>query len=148
MNTTMTAEKALQGFGAGVDCSQAVFGEFAPALGLDRETALRIAAPFGGGMWHGETCGCVVGALMAIGLRMGQGDKCDPEAKNRMLALKARFEAEFSKKYGSCRCREILGYDLSTPEGMAKVMEENLFGKICCNAVKDACDILGALLDE
>jgi len=74
IKTTITEEQALMGFGTGVDCSQAVFGEFAAQLGLDRDTALKIAAPFGGGMWHGETCGCVVGALMAIGLKYGQGE--------------------------------------------------------------------------
>lgn len=148
ITTTITEEKALQGFGTGVDCSQAVFGELAPSLGLDRETAMKIAAPFGGGMWHGETCGCVAGALMAIGLKYGQGDQCNQEAKNHMLALKAQFEAAFSEKYGSCICKEILGYDLSTPEGMEHVMQENLFGKVCCKAVVDACRILQEMLNN
>ena len=43
---------------------QAVFAELAPQLGVDRETALKISACFGGGMWVGETCGAVVGAII------------------------------------------------------------------------------------
>ena len=148
IKTTITEEQALMGFGVGMDCSQAVFGEFAAQLGLDRETALKIAAPFGGGMWRGETCGCVVGALMAIGLKYGQGEHPDPEKKQAMLAKKAEFEAAFAAKHGSCICREILGYDLSKPEEMAKVMEENLFGKICCKAVVEACSILETILND
>lgn len=144
----ITEEQALQGFGKGIDCSQAVFGEFAEALGLDRELALKLAAPFGGGMWRGETCGCVVGALMAIGLKYGQGENCDPEAKGRMLALKAKFEEAFSGKYGSCICKEMLGHDLSTQEGMARVMEEGLFARVCCKAVVDACRILQEILSD
>ena len=148
MKTTITEEQALMGFGTGVDCSQAVFGEFADQLGLDRETALKIAAPFGGGMWHGETCGCVVGALMAIGLKYGQGEAPDQEKKQQMLAKKAQFEAAFTAKRGSCICKEILGYDLSKPEEMAKVMEENLFAKVCCKCVVEACGILAEILND
>lgn len=147
LTTTITEEQALAGFGTGVDCSQAVFGEFASQLGLDRETALKIAAPFGGGMWHGETCGCVTGALMALGLKYGQGDRPDQDKKQHMLEQKAKFEAAFSEKRGSCICKEILGYDLSKPAEMAKVMEENLFAKICCKCVVEACAILQDMLD-
>ena len=148
IQTTITEEKALVGFGIGVDCSQAVFGEFAEQLGLDRNTAMQIAAPFGGGMWHGETCGCVVGALMSIGLKYGQSEQPDQEKKQAMLAKKAQFEAAFAEKHGSCICKEILGYDLSKPEEMAKVLEENLFEKICCKCVVNACSILTQILND
>lgn len=145
ITTSMTTEQALAGFGK-VDCSQLVFGEFAEQLGLDRETALKIAAPFGGGMWEGETCGAVVGALMAIGLQYGQGDEPDPELKNRMLAKAGEFRKAFAEKYGSCLCREILGYKI--PEDMEKIMAENKFGTVCCNAVVCACEICADILNE
>lgn len=148
ITSTISEQQALAGFGCGVDCSQAVFAEFAPQLGLDRQTAMKIAACFGGGMWRGETCGCVEGALMAIGLKYGQGDQADPEQKQAMLAKKAQFEQAFCAKRGSCLCREILGYDLSKPEEMAKVMEENLFEKVCCKAVVEACKILTEVLND
>lgn len=148
ITSAITEQQALAGFGCGVDCSQAVFAEFAPQLGLDREAALRIAGCFGGGMWHGETCGCVVGALMAIGLKYGQGDPADPEKKQAMLARKAQFEDAFRARRGSCLCREMLGYDLSKPEEAAKVMEENLFEKVCCKAVVEACGIVKDILND
>jgi C_GCAxxG_C_C family probable redox protein len=146
ITSKMTTEQALNGFGTGVDCSQAVFGELAPHLGIDRETALKIAAPFGGGMWNGETCGAVVGALMAIGLKYGQGDAPDQEAKQAMLAKAAAFRQQFAGKYGSCVCREILGYKI--PEEMDKIMEENKFGNVCCHVVVDACEICAKVLNE
>jgi len=148
LKTTITEEQALMGFGTGVDCSQAVFGEFAEQLGLDRETAQKIAAPFGGGMWHGETCGCVVGALMTIGLKYGQGEAPDQEKKQIMLAKKTKFETAFTARHSSCICKEILGYDLSNPKEMTKVMEENLFAKICCKCVVEACGILTDILND
>ncbi|HHX13425.1 MAG TPA: C_GCAxxG_C_C family protein [Clostridiales bacterium] len=148
IKTSLTEEKALQDFNKGIDCSQAVFGEFSEYLGLDRQTALKIAAPFGGGMRHGETCGCVTGALMVIGLKYGQGDVCNLEAKNHMRAVQDRFEAAFTEKYGSCICKEILGYDLSKPAEREKVMQENLFEEVCCKAVIDSCIILEDILND
>lgn len=65
-----------------------------------------------------------------------------------MLAKKARFEQAFSARRRICLCREILGYDLSRPEEAARVMEENLFEKICCNAVAEACEILKDVLND
>ena len=49
-------------------CSQAALVPFAEAAGLDRETAYRISANFGGGMRRAATCGAVTGCLMALGL--------------------------------------------------------------------------------
>ena len=42
-------ELAVATFGEGFNCSQAVLSALAPDLGLDRETALRVAGAFGGG---------------------------------------------------------------------------------------------------
>lgn len=142
IKTTITEEQADQGFANGIDCAPAVFSEVAPQLGIERGTALKIAGCFGGGMWHGETCGCVTGALMAIGLKYGPTAAGDAESKAAMLAKKGEFEAKFCEKHGSCICKEILGYDLSKPEEMAKIMEKNLLMTVCPKLVVDACKIL------
>ncbi len=144
--TSLTPEEAMAGFGAGIDCSQAVFAEFAPQFDVDRETALKIAANFGGGMWEGATCGAVVGALMALGLKYGQGDDTDPKLKNVMIRKTAEFKKRFAAKYGSCVCKEILGYKI--PEDMEQIMAENKFGNVCCNLVIDACRICADILNE
>ena len=44
------ADKAVQLFQEGYNCSQAVFAAFADKYGIDRELALRLSASFGGGM--------------------------------------------------------------------------------------------------
>ena len=44
------ADKARELFNKGYNCSQAVLGAFAEDAGLDVKTALRLSAPFGGGM--------------------------------------------------------------------------------------------------
>ena len=144
----MTPEKAGACFAGGIDCSQVVFGHAAEAIGLDKDTARRIAAAFGGGMWRGETCGCVTGALMAIGYKYGHAAEGDEETKNAMLQKKAAFEEAFTAKRGSLICKELLGYDLSKPEEMEKIMEEGLLATLCPLLAAEACGILDQVLAE
>lgn len=141
--TSMTPEKALAGFGLG--CAQHVFGEFAPQLGIDRETALKTAALFGSGMFEGGTCGAVVGGLMAIGLRFGQGDGPDPEKQELLRQKGEEFKAKYKEKYGSCICREILGHKI--PEELEQIEAENKFVTVCSHAIADACAICAEILN-
>ena len=62
------AERAAELFHIGCACSQAVFGAFAPGLGVDEETAVRLSAGFAAGMRTADTCGAVTGAYMALGM--------------------------------------------------------------------------------
>ena len=56
-------------FREGYSCSQSVFSALAQRWNIDPEVSLRIAAGFGGGIARSaRTCGCVTGAIMAIGL--------------------------------------------------------------------------------
>lgn len=120
----MTKEEAIKYFSEGIDCSQVVFGYGAEKTGFSKERALKISSPFGGGIWHGDTCSCVTGALMAIGLKYGNCMPGDDERKNRMLDKKNEFEQKFKSKYGSCICRDILKYDISIPEELEIITEK------------------------
>lgn len=139
-------EEVLNLFGQGFDCSQVVLSYVSEKLGITREEALKIGANFGGGMWHGETCGCVIGALIALGIKYGTAIPSDKEGKDRVLQKKAEFEKMFSEKFCSCICKEILGYNLSIPEEMAKIQEEKLLETKCPEVVSEACDILERML--
>ncbi|MEG2111293.1 MAG: C-GCAxxG-C-C family protein [Anaerovoracaceae bacterium] len=143
---TITTEMVLEKFHQGFDCSQVVLAYASNKIGIDEETALKVASPFGGGMWHGETCGCVTGALMAIGLKYGHAVAGDQATKNNMLQKKAEFESAFKTAEGSCLCRDLLNHDLSIPGELQKVMEENLFATVCAKAVCSACEILDGIL--
>lgn len=133
---------------AGFNCSQAVFGALAPGSGLEQETALKIAAAFGGGIARtGETCGAVTGALLAIGLKDGFSAP-DPAAKERIYQLGRQFMARFNELHGSTRCRDLLGCDLSTPEGLAEARERGLFKNQCPLYVKDAVQIASEMLTD
>ena len=139
-------EDILKKFGEGFDCSQIVLSQFSDKLGITKEEALKIAACFGGGMWHGETCGCVVGALIALGIKYATTKENDPKGKEDLLKLKLEFEEKFCEKNKSCICKEILGYNLSLPEEMKKIQEEKLLETKCPEVVLTACDILEKML--
>ena len=139
-------QEVLEMFGEGFDCSQIVLSNVSEKLGITKDDALKIAACFGGGMWHGETCGCVVGALIALGMKYATVEANAPEKKDALLKLKTQFEEKFCDKNGSCICREILGYNLSIPEEMEKIQEEKLLETKCPKVVLSACEILEKML--
>jgi C_GCAxxG_C_C family probable redox protein len=141
------ADIAVACFKEGFNCSQAVLAAFAPELGLEREAALRVAGAFGGGMGRtGQTCGAVTGALMVLGLKHGQVSAADRPAKEHTYALAREFVAQFEARHGSALCRELLGYDIGTPEGMQAIKEKGLHHSLCPKLVGDAAEILERLL--
>lgn len=115
--------------------------------GLDRETALRVAGAFGAGMARtGETCGAVTGALMVIGLNHAKMRKDDDDTRERAYALAQEFMDGFRERNGSLLCRDILGVDVSTPEGIRAVRVKDLFRTVCPKFVKDAAELLEEML--
>ena len=139
-------EIAVASFKAGLSCSQAVLSAFAPGLGLDRPTALRVAAAFGGGMARmGQTCGAVTGALMVIGLKHGHVAAEDKATKEKTYALVRQFVDQFRARNMSLLCRDLLGCDIGTPEGMQLFREKGLNTLVCSRLVRDAAEILERL---
>ena len=122
-------------------CSQAVFGAFSQDLGLPKEQALKIGACFGSGMRKGEVCGACTGALMVLGLKYG-------ETKEKSNEVCVRFLDEFKKENGSYICNDLLGCDITTPEGVEYAVENNLFTELCPKMVESAAKITEKIIDE
>lgn len=123
------------------NCAQTVFSLYAPELGLDEKTALRIASGFGGGMTCAETCGAVTGAYMVIGLKHGHSTS-DPDEKAATKARIKEFNTEFLKAFRSLKCRELLDIDISTPKGAALAAKDGRYKSKCPEFIKTACKIL------
>lgn len=141
-------ELAVSCFKDGFSCSQAVFSTYATQLGLSREAALKIAGAFGGGMGHmGETCGAVTGAFMAIGLKHSRSIAEDRQSREKTYSLVREFVDKFRARNGSIICRELLGYDLSTPEGASMVREKKLNETLCTRLVQDAAEIIEQIFE-
>lgn len=127
------------------NCAQSVLATCGPEMGLDRETALRVAGGFGGGMGRlGEVCGAVTGAFLVIGLKHGKSHPEDDESetKKKAYALVYEFADRFRARNGAILCRELLGCDISTPSGRAQAKEKGVFNDLCPKLVRDAVEIL------
>jgi C_GCAxxG_C_C family probable redox protein len=147
-NIQSPIERAADCFEEGFSCSQAVLCAYASRFGLDRELALRVSGAFGGGMARmGTTCGAVTGALMVIGLKYGKIEPEDDEAKEHTYALVQEFVARFRQRNGSILCKELLGYDISTPEGREQIEETGVSATRCPMLVRDAAEIIEQILE-
>ena len=141
-------EQAVSCFEKGFVCSQALLSTYGTRFGLDREIALKIADGFGGGMARmAETCGAVTGAFMVIGLKYGRTVAEDTPAHEKTNNLITEFVREFKSRHGSIICRELVGYDISTPEGLIEARDRNLFTTLCPKYVRDAAEILEKILE-
>lgn len=100
--------KTLELFNKGYNCAQAILAVYGEEFGLKREHALKIGAPFGGGIADtGDVCGAVTGALMVIGL---QHADIKPELwfrRARLYRTSRKFMESFTEKGRSLRCTEI-----------------------------------------
>ena len=136
-------EKAGEYFLDRRNCSQAILMTFGPELGFPIELAPKIAAPFGAGFGRlGQTCGAATGALMVLGLLAGNNALQPVEQKELSYTLAREFMAEFNRRRGSTQCRELLGIDISAPEGLQRVREEGLTETLCPELVREAVIIL------
>ena len=136
-------EAAVGCFREGFNCSQAILSTYGGEFGLERETALKAAAVFGGGMGGlGEVCGAVTGALAVLGLKYGYTDAKDKEAKAKTYARVRDFAGRFRARHGALCCRELLGCDLTTAEGMAMARAKGLFTELCPRLVRTAAEML------
>ncbi|MDH4217219.1 MAG: C-GCAxxG-C-C family protein [Candidatus Aminicenantes bacterium] len=138
---------ALSRFKEGFSCSQAVLSAFSDIFGLDLNTALRISQSFGGGIAHrGEMCGAVSGALLVIGLKYGRTKAEDIQAREKTYQVVREFIKRFENLNESIICKDLLGQDLNTEEGLKFVEEEKLFKTLCPKFVQNATEILENLI--
>jgi C_GCAxxG_C_C family probable redox protein len=141
------AEIATAAFQEHFNCSQAVISAYAAELGLDRTAALRLATAFGGGMGRlADTCGAVTGAFMAIGLKYGMVSSAEQAAKEKTYGVVQEFARQFRARYGALDCRDLLGCDLSAPDGLQTAREKHLFDTRCPHLIRTATEILDQLL--
>jgi C_GCAxxG_C_C family probable redox protein len=106
-----------------------------------------IAYGFAGGIGNtGSVCGAVVGAVMAIELKLGRAETI--EGMFERLVLVREFRRRFEAEMGEIGCRELTGIDLTTEEGMSQLMNSDTAEKVCFPAVGTAYRLALELLRE
>ena len=142
------SEQAVAKFVSGYNCAQSVLFAFCDDVGLDKDKALKIACGFGAGMGRKEeVCGAVTGGIMVIGAKHGRGEN-DTQKETEMTYVKTReLMNQFSERYGSYICRQLLnGCDLSNDEGHKMYLENDYRNKICKPCVKSVVEILEEII--
>jgi C_GCAxxG_C_C family probable redox protein len=86
-------------------------------------------------------------ALSAPSWRSAAQRSVSPEEnkteKEKTYELTQRFLREFAARNGSTACKDLLGCEISTAEGMKYARENKLFQTRCVKLVRDAIDIAG-----
>ena len=142
----MTAAQATELYSQGFHCSQVVLAHAAKELNLDPQTAYRISAGFGGGLFLGNVCGCVAGAVMALGLAYGHDKPNDTEVSAEMTEKTLEFQRRFAEENGSVICRELIKYDFGVPGDLEKARESGVMAALCPRLAASACAILDKML--
>lgn len=140
-------EEAEALFGGGFNCAQSLLAAYGVDLGIERDIALKLAAPFGAGMsGTGQACGAVSGALMVIGLKFGAANAWNKIQKARVKTKARKFVQKFRERHGHVRCSKLIGADLGTEEGRCDARRRNVFENSCMNFVADAAEILEEII--
>jgi len=140
------AEHAVDLFRQGCSCSQSILLPWATDLGLDENTAARLAAPFGGGMRVGGPCGAFNGAVMVLGLATCRDDCTKGEGRAAVGARVSALVEGFRARAGAVECPGVIGCDVRDQDAAARIREEGLVEKRCVPAVRAAAEIVEELL--
>lgn len=126
-------------FMEGSNCSESTLLGISEAIGVKCKFIPQMASGFGGGFGrHGEVCGAISGSVMALGLVYGRKDTKDKEAKEKIYGIVDEYLKKFKEKYGTLSCRELIGCDMLTPEGLKKIKDGKLHVNVCAPIVEFA----------
>lgn len=141
-------QRAVDLFMEGYNCAQALYGAFAPALGLDLAVALRQAAPFGGGFGRmREVCGAFSGMNLVVGNLFGYSELSDPK-KDQLYPRVQELGKRFREEVGYLACRDILEGKGQVGGTASPRTKEFYATRPCVRVVEIAAGILTRYLEE
>ena len=140
------AEQAKQHFLQGYNCAQAVVLAFSDLTGLDRETILKLSAPFGGGMGRmREVCGTVSGMMMVAGLVFYNASAASSAEKSALYVREQELASRFRAQNGSIVCRELLAGVKTAPGPQAEERTKEYYKKRPC---AELCACAAQILED
>lgn len=138
METQAIVQEAQRLFAEEFLCAESVLLALARSAGHDSPLLPRIATGFCSGMGRaGGLCGAVSGAVMAFGLCLGRDKSSDDLTP--AYALTEEFQNAFMERFGGMNCRELTGFHLGDPEGLAAYRRNGLKDGLCRELVGWSC---------
>lgn len=144
-------ETAIKLFEEGYNCAQAVFGAFCDEVGIDLETAVKLASAFGGGMGRlREVCGAVSGMFMVLSLKEGYTSPSAKEEKAELYKKVQTLAEKFRQKNdGTYLCRDLLKNVATTKSHIPEERTPKYYKtRPCAKFVGDAAEILEEYLNK
>jgi hypothetical protein len=83
--------------------------------------------------------------MMVIGMKYGHKGPDDMENREILMAKRAEFIEKWKARRGSCMCKDMLGDDIYTPEGLGRILESGKLFSLCPEIVMDAVDVLESM---
>jgi C_GCAxxG_C_C family probable redox protein len=140
----------LEAYGS---CAQGTLRALQEEFGLGNPEVLKAATAMPGVALRGETCGAVIGPIMALGLAFGREKPEEYDAFLRTLQAAHRFCSLFEEEFGSCMCAGIQehlfgrSFDLTDP-GQIKEFAALGAAKKCRIPAGKAARIAGRMILE
>lgn len=136
---------AVKYFEEGYNCAQSVFIAYCEDFGIDKQTGLKLASSFGGGMGRmREVCGAVSAMFAIAGLKHGYTSPNDDATKQKHYELIQQLAQKFKEKHGSIICRELLGENSTSPVP-SKRTKEYYEERPCKEIIKTVCEIISEM---
>ena len=145
------AKNVTQNLKQSKNCAQTSFAVLHDEFNLDGGPILKALTPFPGIALRGETCGAVIGCLMALGLVYGRDNLDDWKGYLASLPPSRRFCRRFEEANGSTACSAILetklgrSYDLANRVDAIKYAAaggQKTCGKVIESAVQIAAELI------
>jgi C_GCAxxG_C_C family probable redox protein len=135
--------EALMRFRSGSNCAQSVLSVYFGVLGFDESLGYRMGAGLGGGVGRKQyLCGAVNAGAIILSARFGNADRSNAAQKESTVQCVREFVNEFEKEFNTSQCRQILGADISSPDGRKKTAEAGLFDTLCVECITKVCTLL------
>ena len=133
-------------------CSRCVLKPLREHLGLGNDESFKASVPLAAGVaMRGETCGALLGGLMAVGMATASEDMTDTDALRNALAAGFRLARKVEKEFGTTNCTKIqtdrLGrfYSLADPEQYQAFIEAGGYTecpKVCGKIARMTADFI------
>lgn len=143
-------EDAVRMFESGYNCCQAVLATYSRLYGLEKDDALRLASPMGGGIGRmREVCGPVTAMALLYGVIDGNIDPEDEEKKKEVYERVREMSDEFARRNGSIICRELLGIEGREESAAPSPRTKEFYAtRPCSRLVRCAAEIIEDKLGE
>lgn len=133
------------------NCAQTSFAVLQEEFDLPGAEILKALTPFPGIALRGETCGAVVGCMMALGLVYGRDNLDDWKGYIASLPSARRFCRRFENENGSTACASILEtrlgrrFNLADPVEAAEYLSAGgpqACGEVISGAIQIAAELM------